>query len=353
MKILTETLSFDPTYRIGTIAPEEEVLFFDIETTGLRKETTQVYLIGCAFFDGGEWKLRQYLAESALDEQEIMEQFCEFAGSFRTLIHFNGDGFDIPYLAYKAQFYDLDFDFQKLRSVDIYKLAKPLKKFLCLESLSQKSVERFLKIGRDDEYGGGALIPVFYDYERTGDPKAEHLLLLHNFDDVQGMLKIVDILSYLDLLEGDFEFRNLEIVGDTAVFEYTLKMPVPVSFEKYLDRDRIVVFAGEDLLQISIRIFDGEAKHPLPDIENYYYLPAEDKVIHKDVAVFVDKDHRRKATKKNCYLKKKGRFLPQKHPLFEPVFQIDGEKMLYFELDGSVTEDHRMLTEYALDIIKL
>ena len=353
MKIITEVLSCDPGYQIGGTWPEEEVLFFDIETTGLRKETTQVYLIGCAFFEEGQWKIRQYLAEGALDEQEIMEQFCRFASSFRTLIHFNGDGFDIPYLTYKAQFYDLDFNFQKFRSVDLYKLAKPLKKLLCLERLNQKSVEQFLKIERDDRFSGGALIPVFYEYERSADPKAEQLLLLHNFDDVKGMLKITGILAYLDLAEGAFEFKDLEIVQDTAVFEYTLKTPLPVSFEKHLDRNGILIYAGDRLLQISIRIFDGVAKHALPDIENYYYLPEEDKVVHKDVAVFVDKDHRKKATKKNCFLKKEGRFLPQKHPLFQPVFQVDGEKLSYFELDSSLTDDHRKLTEYALDIIKL
>ena len=49
--------------------------------------------------------------------------------------------------------------------------------------MSQKSLERFLKIERDDLYGGGALIPVFYEFERSADKEAEDLLLLlcHQF----------------------------------------------------------------------------------------------------------------------------------------------------------------------------
>ena len=156
MKIITDTTELKPAFDLSRIAPVEDILFFDIETTGLRKESTQVYLIGCAFFHDGSWKIRQYLAESALDEREVMESFADFASSYKVLIHFNGDGFDIPYLAYKAEFYDLDLDFSTFQSIDIYKLAKPLKKLLGLESMSQKSIERFLQINRDDLYGGGA-----------------------------------------------------------------------------------------------------------------------------------------------------------------------------------------------------
>ena len=354
MKLFTETIGFLPGYDLERFAPMEEILFFDIETTGLKKESTQVYLIGCAFFEDENWKIRQYLAESALDEREIMENFCEFAGKFSTLMHFNGDGFDIPYLAYKAEYYDLELDFDRFQSIDIYRLSKPLKKILGLERMNQKSLEGFLKIGREDLYGGGALIPVYYDYERTGDQRSEELLLLHNHDDVQGMLQLVSILRYSVILEGEFTFSGFERIENTAVFNYRLMDPLPRGFECGPDKNGIMICAEQDLLQINIPIYEGEAKLPLPDVENYYYLPAEDCVIHKDVAGFVDKSHRKKATKKNCFLKKEGQFLPQRHPLFEPAFCVEGEpKKLFFELNDSVTSEHRMLTEYALDIISL
>ena len=354
MKIITDTTELKPAFDLSRIAPVEDILFFDIETTGLRKESTQVYLIGCAFFHDGSWKIRQYLAESALDEREVMESFADFASSYKVLIHFNGDGFDIPYLAYKAEFYDLDLDFSTFQSIDIYKLAKPLKKLLGLESMSQKSIERFLQINRDDLYGGGALIPVFYEFERSADKEAEDLLLLHNYDDVKGMLQLLAILNYTGIIEGAFRFEEFKVIDHTAVFDFELEMPLPVSFEKHADNDRILIAADGKLLQLNIKIYDGIAKLPLPDVENYYYLPDEDRVIHKDVAQFVDKSHRKKATKKNCYLKKEGQFLPQKHTLFTPAFSVEGEsRKSFFELQNSVTEDHRILTEYALDIINL
>ena len=352
MKIITETITCSPDLYSGNGARTEDLLFFDIETTGLKKETTQVYLIGCAFFEDGEWKIRQYLAESALDEQPVMEQFTEFAKGFRTLVHFNGEGFDIPYLAFKADFYDLDFSFDAFQSIDLYLLSKPLKKLLGLSSMSQKSIEHFLKIDREDLYGGGALIPVFYQFERTADEEAERVLLLHNHDDVEGMLQLVKILDYRQIVEGSFSFSGAGIKEHTAVLEYLLEKPVPVAFETSLSEGRILLAADGSLLQLNIALYEGSARLPLPDVENYFYLPEEDRVIHKDVAAFVDKSHRRKATRKNCFLKKEGIFLPQRKPLFTPAFEVEGQRRkTFFEVTEGFPEDHRMLTQYALDIL--
>lgn len=354
MKIITEKTEFVPACDLREFGPEEEILFFDIETTGLKKETTQVYLIGCGYRKEGSWMLRQYLAEGALDEREVMEAFAEFAAGFRTLIHFNGEGFDIPYLAYKAEYYDLDLDFGSFVSVDLYKLAKPLKKVLGLARMNQKSIEGFLGIEREDRFGGGALIPVFYEFEGSGDPQAEKLLLLHNADDVRGMLQLTAILPYLGLSEGRFSYQGMEVAGDTAVLEYHLEESLPAVLERHAEKDRIRIFAEGECLRLYIGIYRGSARLPLPDKENYYYLPEEDRVIHKDVAQFVDRSKRKKATAKNCYLRKEGCFLPQKRKLFTPAFQVGEErKKTFFELTDSFPEDRKLAVEYALDILHL
>ena len=49
-------------------------------------------------------------------------------------------------------------------SIDIYTLVKPLKKILSLNDLTQKSIEAFLDIKREDKYNGGELIHVYKDY---------------------------------------------------------------------------------------------------------------------------------------------------------------------------------------------
>ena len=47
----------------------EEILFIDIETTGLSPKNSDLYLIGTGFVEDGKWVVRQFFGENA-DEEE-------------------------------------------------------------------------------------------------------------------------------------------------------------------------------------------------------------------------------------------------------------------------------------------
>ena len=44
-------------------------------------------------------------------------------------------------------------------------------------------------------------------------------------------------------------------------------------------------------------------KHFYPDYKDYFYLPFEDRAVHKSIGSCVDKDARVKTTASNCYTK--------------------------------------------------
>ena len=48
--------------------------------------------------------------------------------------------------------------------------------------------------------------------------------------------------------------------------------------------------------------------------KNYYYLPSEDRAVHKSVGTYVEKDHRCKASPENCYYPMYSVFLPLPRP---------------------------------------
>ncbi|MBQ1377770.1 MAG: ribonuclease H-like domain-containing protein, partial [Lachnospiraceae bacterium] len=77
----------------------EKVLFFDIETTGLSASDSAVYLIGCLYYKEGSWHFSQFLTESLSDELPVLKAFFQLAEAFDTLVHFNGDAFDIRFLS--------------------------------------------------------------------------------------------------------------------------------------------------------------------------------------------------------------------------------------------------------------
>ena len=97
-------------------------MFFDIETTGFSGEYSTLYLIGCTYYREGGWRLIQWFADTLNAEEELLHAFFKFMEPFRFLIHFNGDGFDIPYLLKRCKAYDLEYDFQEIESIDIYRI---------------------------------------------------------------------------------------------------------------------------------------------------------------------------------------------------------------------------------------
>ena len=279
------------------ISSPEEMLLFDIETTGLKKEYSRVYLIGCAYMDKDGWHIRQWLTERADDEVDVLRAFESFSSGFKVLVTFNGESFDIPFIRSRNRYYGLKSGIDLLESFDIYKAIRPVKKLIGAKSLSQKAVEELLGIRRDDKLNGGLLIPYYLEYEASCSPENERLLLLHNFEDVLGMAKILPALDYLDILKGAFEYSGLCFDKRGLAVTFILERSVPAAF------DNGTVSAAERYLCVYFDVKEGKVLLPLKNPEDYYYLPAEDTVIHKDLASFVDRKYRRKAARENCFLK--------------------------------------------------
>lgn len=325
------------TYPLERIGALKDLLFFDIETTGFSGDTSQLYLIGCTYHDGFGWKLIQWFADTRESEAQLLESFFTFMKRFRILVHFNGDGFDIPYLLKRCAHYKLDFHFDDVISLDIYKKIRPLKKFLGLDSLKQKAIERFLGVDREDVFSGGELIEVYKEYLRSRDDRLFHLLILHNEDDLKGMPSILPILSYPDMLEGPLSLEGAQVTALRDIFgqeapmlDLTYKSPfaAPVDFEA--ENGRVNVRLSGNRICCRVELYDGELKYFYPNFKEYFYLPLEDTAVHKSVGEFVDKSARVRATAKTCYTRKRGLFLPQFEPLWEPALKREYKDALSF-----------------------
>ncbi|MFR1307587.1 MAG: ribonuclease H-like domain-containing protein [Gallintestinimicrobium sp.] len=62
----------------------QDILFFDIETTGFSARSACVYLIGCAYLTTNGWETRQFFAETPDDEADVLQQFFPFPPPFRS-----------------------------------------------------------------------------------------------------------------------------------------------------------------------------------------------------------------------------------------------------------------------------
>ena len=179
-------------------------IFFDIETTGFSPNSSSLYMIGCARRCDKYIYIDQFFAENPAEEEAVLCAFLEILCQYDTIISFNGIGFDIPYLKAKCDTYGLQENFKGFNYLDIFKSVSKLKFLLKLPNYKQKTIEAFLKLSRNDTQSGGELINVYHAYVKQPSEEALQLLLLHNYEDVIGMIDLLSVLSYTEIFNGQY-----------------------------------------------------------------------------------------------------------------------------------------------------
>lgn len=287
--------------RLAETEEISRVLYFDIETTGLSAGRSMIYMIGMAYYKNEGYEIVQLFANQAVDEALVIREFLSILRQYQVTVSFNGDQFDMPFIRKRMQYLELDEDMGEWESLDIYKIVRKHEKHLHLENGKQKTVEAFLGMNRQDKYSGGELIDVYRKYLITREQALYDCLLLHNFEDVLGLIQITDILSYCAIFEGKWEFMEWNTIENGIEVQCRLEHEVPVEWICALNDGELK--AKQKILLIRLYSQERELKLFYKDYKNYYYLPLEDTAMHKSVAGFVDKEYRMKATKENCYTK--------------------------------------------------
>jgi len=383
----------------------EDVIFFDIETTGFSANTSFLYLIGCMYYKENTWQMIQWLADDMNSEAAILNAFFNTLKSFKRLVHFNGSGFDIPYILKKCKKYHIQDSFQAIESFDIYKKLLPYRKLLPLPDCKLKTIEKFVGLEREDCYSGEELIQIYANYlgriqyERLHQKvinnqksmmncqisKAlpnddvslsttlsseyfSHIFLLHNLEDVKGLLQVADILYY-NFEEIDIVPKDSCIEEERWILTFTLANfpPYSVSWRSPLlgtsvetsdtcnnscEEKTLQLSVAHNQLTLIVPIYQGELKYFYDNYKDYYYLPKEDMAIHKSVAQYVDKDFRMRAKASNCYTKKFSSFVPQFEEPLSPSFKAKyNDKLSYIETTNTLFNQPSTLYQYTKTLI--
>ncbi len=344
--MITLTTPFVPEFTpyLPPAYKDKQALFFDIETTGLSAQSSYVYLIGCAYEENGTYFLTQWMCTLPSEEKELLRLFFAKAKEYDLLLHYNGTGFDLPFLEKKAKRHCLDYPLQYLESLDLYAVARKMKAYLPTEDLKLKSMEQFFSFTRTDTFSGGELIEVYAQFlglyrlnELTNHSKEQevtalgHVLLLHNAEDIKNLPSLT-ILLFLQNIAKELsterlqETPSLPVVPELQdVLNHTKLTPAAVSVDyafpftlpnraeltlPFDERMVTITLSKNGIVSIMLPIITGELKHFYPNPADYYYLPLEDCAMHKSVAAFVEKEFRKKATAATCYTKQTGMFVP-------------------------------------------
>lgn len=337
MKIVKEILNIDLDISKYLDQDNKDVLFFDIETTGFHRDYTTLYLLGYVYFQDGKWYVEQHLATKPHEEIELLEAYLELIKKYETIITYNGDAFDFPYMNHKLKKLTKK-KAKDFKSIDIYKSVKQYKPFLQLENYKLKTIEKLVGIYREDPFTGGDLIEQYHDYSETGDSKLEYNLLLHNKEDMIALLDLMKIYDLLNLFSdlGDATYiEHVEKDGYLRI-QYGLKYVSPLTWQIGLG-DFELYF--KEHLYVKVPYVQDTLLYFIKDYKNYYYLPDKDEVMHETLASFIPKNLKRKAKASNCYIRHEGCFLPlindsEEHKVFRPSYKT---KKYHIRMEEFVT----------------
>lgn len=292
MKIIDEILNekdLKPLFVMEDYYDKNEIIMFDIETTGLSSRNSFIYLIGLNYYKDGKYYITQLFNDDGRSEKEIIDTFLKMIHGYKYLMEFNGDMFDIPFIKGRMDYirnktgHNFSDELDNITSIDLYKMIRPYKMILGLPNAKQKTIEKYLGIFREDKYNGGQLIEVYFDYLTTKDETSKSLVLRHNRDDMEGMYFLTSILSYDAIKQGFFHFQNISMEEKNNCLYLNIYLKSKTSLPRTLDASfqGILLSSDKDILTLRIPVFTGSLRYYYPDSREFetnegYYIYTTD-----------------------------------------------------------------------------
>ncbi|MGM0404584.1 MAG: ribonuclease H-like domain-containing protein [Thermoplasmatota archaeon] len=171
---------------------KEDLLFFDIETMGLRY--CPVFLIGIGSYSDGNLKVKQLFARNLKEEKVIIQEFLDISEGFECFVSFNGRSFDSRFLSERMRKYGLDGDLDKPHFDVLHFSRGAWKKGIPNHRLG--TLEKHVLNKERENDVSSAMVPQFYKiYLKKGNPGPLIPILEHNKEDIIStaqLLKMID-----------------------------------------------------------------------------------------------------------------------------------------------------------------
>ena len=169
---------------------------FDIETTGLSARKGGKVILTALLIPTPEGiSVTQYLAEGTYEEDRILRATLRFLADNNVdfLVTYNGTSFDLPFVNRRLEALHFPCSL-KLHHLDLYSWIKrstvlPSR----ISSLSQKSVEKYFRIGNDrvDAISGKESAKLYSEYATGHSSVIEKIILTHNREDVVQLYRLL------------------------------------------------------------------------------------------------------------------------------------------------------------------
>ena len=274
-------------------------VFYDIETTGLSRSSSSVYLIGAVVFENGSWQIHQWFAERLEDEALLLKEFTRFLSPYTCTIQYNGSQFDQPFLEERFRLYGMCSPFSDMEALDLYRILKPLKNLLKLANMKQPELENFLELPCRNASDGKECIRLYRQYLKSHLEEHAREVLTHNQEDLQGLGRVVSMLTYLQLMESAYTPSDACYDGEHLLITLNLNIPLPAPFSN--GNAGFYITGESSRVKLAVKTANGRLQQYYKNYKDYDYIPSEDSAMPKSLSSCLDKSLRRPARPETCY----------------------------------------------------
>ncbi len=175
------------------------LLFFDLETTGLRGGAgTVAFVVGFGRFEGSRFHVWQFVLPSFAGERRLLAAVTAAVSHAHTVVTFNGKSFDMPFLEMRWLYHRLATPLPALRHLD---LLHPARRLWGPDTGGLGALEgRVLGFRRRDDVPGFEIPSRYFDYLRSGDPAPLQDVLSHNRLDLASLAILTGLAC--ELVDG-------------------------------------------------------------------------------------------------------------------------------------------------------
>lgn len=253
----------------------KESLFIDIETTGLSKIYSDIISITLLVYKDDKFRIYQIFCQNKSDQPQTLKYLKDLMKSKKYIITYNGNSFDIPFLAEKSKQFGTGLDFESLTKIDLYLLMKKLKYKINIVDLKLKTVEEYFCIERNDTIGGMDVVTLYEAYKLEPRKEFSDLILLHNYEDVNNLplvmnniFALYDDVIYLRNLIVTINYDGLSIKKNLIQCNFNVITAIDKDFINHsINYDMILSVDNQTLvINIPLHTYKDET------IGEFYYL---------------------------------------------------------------------------------